>query len=213
MRAASSSVWSVVIVTTLPPCRASSDGHAPELLRELHRKTIWTSPSAKSRAIAMRPRGSTRDRKRSPKNGRTTTFGPTPVKNPLLVAQSKRQGCLARRVKPMPRRGRSAVAAARRDGRLSGRQRRPRRRLAGDRARRVRLPGGRHRLRQVHLHPPPAARGRPVPRRGADRRARHRGAAAQEGARSCAATSASCSRTTSCCRTAPSTTTSPTACR
>ena len=84
-----------------------------------------------------------------------------------------------------------------------GRQRRPRRGLGDDRARGVRLPRRADRLRQVDLHQAAAARDGPLPRQGADRRARHHGSCRARRSPSCAATSASCSRTTSCCPTAP----------
>ena len=84
------------------------------------------------------------------------------------------------------------------------------RRLACDRARRVRLPRRAHRLRQVDLISLLIREVDAAARPGADRRPRHHAHAAQEGAASCGATSAPSSRTSSCFPTAPSTTTSPT---
>ena len=74
------------------------------------------------------------------------------------------------RARARPARGRPRRGVPRRLEGLRRRLRRPRARLDAHRPRRVRLPRGPHRLRQVHLHPPAPEGARGLRRRDPDRR-------------------------------------------
>ena len=113
-----------------------------------------------------------------------------------------------------PRRRRAADhRAARRDQGLPGRPHGARPCLAGDRPRRVRLPGRPDRLRQVDPDQDADPRAGRRPRAASASPAATSAPCRRRRSRSCGATSAPSSRTSSCSPTAPSTTTSPTRCR